>query len=513
MGRSKISRTSAANSTTEPSPALRLLDVSAQKEAEHRLSALSAELQRRTVELRERTIQLAGIVDSAMDAIVSVDQDQRIVLFNGAAERMFGWTAEQMIGQPIDRLIPVRARAAHRVHVDKFGRARTDNRWMGQPNSISGRRADGTHFPIEASRSKVELDGRVIYTVIMRDITERTKAERELRRSRQVMVDFFEAAPMGLMWVSPDGRVMWANVVELALLDRPVREVMGHSVARLHADPAVIETLLERLGRGETVQNCRLAVKTKGGELRHLLVDANGLWEGKKLEHTRWFSRDITDRLKLEHEILAIAERERERIGHDLHDDLCQQLVAIEYQNETLINEWAARAPAAVAKGRRISAQLRKVIDDARDLAHGLSPHLHFEPDGLMVALKELAERTKRIFKRTCRFKCASRAIIPDDATNIHLYRIAQEAIGNALKHSKATRIELRLEVRDRAVELRIDDNGTGISPASAPGHGAGLRIMRYRAGLIGGALTVTRTANGGTAVVCTVDPVVSTPH
>jgi PAS domain S-box-containing protein len=134
--------------------------------------------------LRESKERFAGIVESAMDAIISVDEDQRVVLFNAAAQKMFGCTAQEAMGQPLGKFIPQRHRAAHERHVRRFGEAGVTARQMGALGEISGLRASGEEFPIEASISQVMAGGHKLYTVILRDITVRKQTEESLRQSR-----------------------------------------------------------------------------------------------------------------------------------------------------------------------------------------------------------------------------------------------------------------------------------------------------------------------------------------
>jgi PAS domain S-box-containing protein len=131
------------------------------------------------ISLRESQERLAGIVSSAMDAIITVDDDQRIVLINEAAERMFGCSAAEAIGQRLDRFIPERFRNAHAEHLRRFGETGGTGAAMGRLTAITALRADGVEFPIEASISKIEVGGRKLYTVVHRDITERKQAEAE----------------------------------------------------------------------------------------------------------------------------------------------------------------------------------------------------------------------------------------------------------------------------------------------------------------------------------------------
>jgi diguanylate cyclase len=136
--------------------------------------------------MTESKLRLAGIVDSAMDAIISVDEQQRVILFNFAAERMFGYRVDDVLGQPLDRFIPSRYRSAHAGHVRGFARTSATHRKMGELGVVFGLRADNTEFPIEASISQVEIEGRKLLTVILRDISERRRAEAELQETQEI---------------------------------------------------------------------------------------------------------------------------------------------------------------------------------------------------------------------------------------------------------------------------------------------------------------------------------------
>ncbi len=133
-------------------------------------------------DIQESRARFSGIIGSAMDAIISVDSGQRITIFNEAAETMFRCPAREALGQPLDRFIPARFREAHRAHVAAFGQTGVTARAMGNLQPLSGLRADGEEFPIEASISHIEVGGQQIYTVILRDITERKRAEDQIRQ-------------------------------------------------------------------------------------------------------------------------------------------------------------------------------------------------------------------------------------------------------------------------------------------------------------------------------------------
>jgi PAS domain S-box-containing protein len=131
-------------------------------------------------------LRLESIIDSAMDAIITVDHEQKVVVFNDAAERMFQCSSRDAIGQPLDKFIPARFREAHRHHVKGFGQSGVTSRKMGQLGTVTGLRADGEEFPIEAAISHVTVEGTKFFTVILRDITERARLEEQLRRTERV---------------------------------------------------------------------------------------------------------------------------------------------------------------------------------------------------------------------------------------------------------------------------------------------------------------------------------------
>ena len=142
--------------------------------------------QRTSKGLQAVELQLAGIIQSAMDAIITINDDQRVVQFNAAAETMFGCSAKDAVGKPIDRFLPERFRAGHRQHVKNFGETQVTNRRMGALGAVSGLRANGEEFPIEASISQFKKGTQRLFTVILRDITERKRLESQLQQAERL---------------------------------------------------------------------------------------------------------------------------------------------------------------------------------------------------------------------------------------------------------------------------------------------------------------------------------------
>lgn len=212
--------------------------------------------------------------------------------------------------------------------------------------------------------------------------------------------------------------------------------------------------------------------------------------------------RDITERKRLEREILEIGDQERRRIGQDLHDGLCQHLAGIELMSQVLEQKLAGKSKADAKRAGEIARHVREAIGQTRALARGLSP-VTLESEGLASALRELAANTEKMFGIVCRVQAPHTIPGAPAATGTHLYRIAQEAVSNGIKHGKASAVSIRLEKVDNRLALEVRDNGAGI-PRVLPRHdGMGLRIMQYRAGMIGGLLSIEPGPDGGTIVSC----------
>jgi PAS domain S-box-containing protein len=215
------------------------------------------------------------------------------------------------------------------------------------------------------------------------------------------------------------------------------------------------------------------------------------------------FVRDISERKRLEREILEISERERRSIGHSLHDGLCQQLVGIELLSRVLERSLDQKSKTDAEQAGKIAQYVRDAISQTRMLARGLSPvSLHAE--GLMAALQELSTSIANLFSINCRFECPKPILVPNATTAAHLYRIAQEAINNSVKHGKAQNVLVQLLAASPVTQLIVNDDGTGFSASQATPQGMGLQIMQYRANIIGATLEIQSAINNGARVVCT---------
>jgi len=375
------------------------------KLAETRMQRRNAELEdvvsQRTQALREKHEHLEAIWNSAFDAIITIDSQGVIETINRAAEKMFGYSADEMVGQNVKLLMPSPFREEHDGYLRHY-RETGQARILDVPRELVARRNDGSTFPIDLSVTQVDHSG--YFTGIIRDISER-------------------------------------------------KELQEH--------------------------------------------------------------------------ILEIVAEEQRRIGRELHDGTGQELTGLSLVAGTLLNLMTA-VPVKESEGQfvreldeasftricDISRKLNQKLSEANrhihQLSHGIMP-VPIDAEALRSALEDLAATLHAPPTVSCRFDCPLPVMVANNDTATHLYRIAQEAVNNALKHSQADDICISLRQDDDRIVLEVSDNGVGIEDedsrvaSTRKSRGMGLRTMRYRAGMIGGTLQIERRQTGGTLVRCAI--------
>ena len=236
--------------------------------------------------------------------------------------------------------------------------------------------------------------------------------------------------------------------------------------------------------------------------LLHRLHSLLSQLEGKIQQRTAALRQEMKIREQLEKDVTEAAERESQRIGHELHDSLGQHLTATSLALQVLSTKLARESSSRSRDVDQAVEMVEQGIDLTRNIAKGLFP-LELEGEGLAAALQELSTVTERNHKVVCEFQCNQSVRLADSTTATHLYRIAQEAVANAIKHGHVSRIMVELVRDDGNLTLSIEDNGVGLPAGLPEGRGIGLRIMSSRAGMIGGLLSVKNRPEGGTIVRC----------
>ena len=236
------------------------------------------------------------------DAVVTTDVEGRVLSLNSVAERLTGWTQQEAGGRALVEVFRIVDEEGRQPPEDPAWRALREGRIVGLANHTILVARDGTETQIDDSAAPIRDDqGRVHGVVLVfRSIAERKRAEDAVRRSERELADFFENAAVGLHWVGPDGTILRVNRAGLDLLGYSREEYVGHNIAEFHADPDVIGGLLRRLSSGETLRDHEARMRCRDGSLKHVLIDSSARFEGGRFVHSRCFTRDNSDRKRME---------------------------------------------------------------------------------------------------------------------------------------------------------------------------------------------------------------------
>ncbi len=337
----------------------------------------------------------------------------------------------------------------------------------------------------------------------IRRLTQLRRMRSALQESEARYRGMLETVPVGVLTMDADGRVESANPAVEAITGYRPEDLIGDAASRLIA-PTHQEhwqDLLAQDNSGEARIGRELMARRKSGDIYPVAVTVgkamlpNGTLNTVILE-------DITGRKQLERDVLRASEDEKHRIAQDLHDGLASHLTGVSLLCQMLTE--GDEGP-HTAMARQISDLIEEGIHQARTVARGLYP-VEDHAEGLMDALGKFAERIRADLKLDCRFDCPEPVLVADNGVATHLYRIAQEATNNAIRHANASQIAISLKQDGDQIVLRIRDNGTGIRdqrPSQGQSKGIGLRTMAYRAGLLRGTLEIAPAAPEGTVVRC----------
>ncbi len=328
-----------------------------------------------------------------------------------------------------------------------------------------------------------------------------------LSDSKERMRAVLQTAVEGIITIDERGIIESLNPAAVKIFGYKAEEVIGKNVSVLMPSPYREEhdgymANYLRTGRAKIIGIGREVMgQRKDGSVFPMDLSVGEM----RLAGGRMFTgivRDITERKRLEKEILEISDREQRRIGQDLHDDLGQQLTGIELLAQVLHQRLEAGSSKEAGQAEEISRYVREAIRHAKHLARGLSP-VQVESEGLMAALQQLASSTEKLFRVSCKFHCTPPVLVNDHVVATQLYRIAQEAVSNAIRHGRAKRVQIHLKSPADRIVLMVKDHGVGFREPPKGSTGMGLRIMQYRAGMIGGTLSVQQDLDGGTSVIC----------
>ena len=304
-------------------------------------------------------------------------------------------------------------------------------------------------------------------------------------------------------------KILLNNMPCAAILARPgTREIVAANEMAIKAGAVPGKQCFATLGQQkDPCPWCLTPRLWDAGKTERLEVEVAGIvwdvyWLPVSDDLYMRYAFDITERKKLEKSLIETEERERRRIGQDLHDELGQLLTGISFKTSGLVRKLENSCFEGAEDAAAISILVGKAKKEVSRMSKGLLP-VETDKEGLMTALEELADHTEEMFGIPCGFKCDKPVTVRNKTAVAQLYRIAQEAVTNAVKHGKPKKVEVFLAEEHDKISLIIKDDGTGMPELSRHTGGMGLKIMNYRAGIINGTFNIRRDIKGGTIATC----------
>jgi PAS domain S-box-containing protein len=327
-------------------------------------------------------------------------------------------------------------------------------------------------------------------------------------------VDLFENANDVVYTHDLAGRITSINETGERLLERKRGEILSRNLIEFivpEEQPAAMEWLQTVL-KGIPLPIAEWDFKTASGQRVKLEISTRSIEQGGRLVEVEGIARDITERKRLEREILEISNREQRRIGHDLHDGICQLLAGIAFKSECLAHVLEKNSSKEYTEAEKLCVLINTAINQTRSVARGLFP-VRLEENGLASALTELAANARELYGINCQFLSRQPPARISNETALHLYYIVLEAVSNASKHGLARNIIIGLEPASDGCVLSVNDDGVGFSTAHRTHTGMGIRIMHYRARVIGASLSLESAPDYGTQLRCLFPPVSLESH
>jgi two-component system sensor histidine kinase UhpB len=473
-------------------------------------------------DLLESQVLLSNVINSAMDGIITVDESQNIVMVNPSTERIFRYEASELIGKPLDKIIPERFREMHRKHVGEFGRTGISARRAHALTPLTGVRSNGQEFPLEISISQVHIGEKKLYTAIFRDVTEKLKAEKVIKSSEERYRLLFHNNPLP-MWVYD------LQSLEFLDVNDAVVEKYGYSREEFFSmtikdirPPEDAELLNKYLAdsRDSLTQSGIWRHKKKDGTIINVEITSHTINFGG-VPSRLVLANDITEKIRAVEELKSsreglralaahlqsVREEERTAIAREIHDELGQVLTSLKI-NLTIIGKSLSSSVEKIdiksidEEINGMKGRIDTTIKRLRELITKLRPEV-LDNLGLIPAFEWLTNE----FQSTSGIQCELINNVEEEFkfnqdVSIALFRIFQEALTNVARHAYASKVILQLNKNGNILSLEIIDDGIGIKESNIKTNKSfGLLGMKERALILGGDFKIEAFNPKGTKI------------
>lgn len=473
------------------------------EELEERVQQRTAELEAANASLQQNERQFRTLADNVPALFCYVDASQRYRYVNTAYAEFFRLPAQKIIGMTVQNLLPEK--------LYELVKPRAEEALAGKHVEYDTEFEDSAgrqHAMFVSYEPEVDDHGSVLgFFALIWDITARKRVEDALAESERRMRAIVDTASDAIITIGEKGLIDSFNPAAERMFGYSAEEAIGQNVSILMPAPyreehdGYISRYLKS-GEPRIIGIGReLTGRRKDGSTFPIDLAVSRLHDGTQDLFTGVI-RDISERKTLQRELLTILSEEQRRIGQDLHDSVGQRLTGLGMLAASLATTLREHSPADVKAASKLATGVEKTLDQIRKLSKGLLP-VEVDAEGLKAALTELADTITHESGVHCDFDCKRPVPVEDNEHATHLYRIAQEAVTNALKHGKPRQVKISLAGDDKHIILSVRDNGKGISSEAWQAEGMGLKTMQYRAALIGATLSIDRVKTGGTLVTC----------
>ncbi|MEX0648542.1 MAG: PAS domain S-box protein [Balneolaceae bacterium] len=451
------------------------------------------------------TEEASTILENIAYGILIVDENGVIRFCNPYCEEILGYKSDDLLGQSIRLLYGEDKYDLFREMMEQFRKGKPIKARLHAKHKTNGR----VWTDIRSSFINKEGSFYKNHVISFSEIEKLKQTEAQLERSEAFAEAIINKSTDSIIATNEDGEIQSFNPSAEAMFGYSPDEVIGKNIKILmpfpHSDNHgnYIKEFLKTgeqkiIDIGREVQGIR-----KDGTVFPVEVTVSEVsWEGN-----RFFSniiKNISERRDLERRISDISNQERRRIGQDLHDGLGQMLTGIRMVTENLAKKMKTKSLSQADEVKQISAMVQEADEYARSLTRGMV-QIDLENKGLRTALEELCQQSEKMFSIRCTYSETGSMVIDNHTAALHIYRIVQEAINNAVKHGKAKNICVRMSNSGQHTSVVIDDDGVGFGPdfPANSKKGMGIQIMKYRAGILGGILELIRTKDDLTRVRC----------
>jgi len=501
-----------------------------------------------------------SVVQTANDAIISIDKQGNIIFWNNSAENVFGYSTNEVTGKPVTFIIPERFRQIHQKAIHQVVSTDKSN-LIGKTIEMTGLKKDCNEFPLELSLATWGAGEEIFFTGILRDITERKRMEEELRKSRDELEirvqertaelmsvvealqdemaerkqteeelrdislyarSLIEASLDPLVTISRGGKIMDVNSATELVTGLSRDHLIGSDFSDYFTEPEKAkegykEVLLKGFvrdyplsirhtsGRTTDVLYNAALYKNEVGEMQGIFAAARDISERKRAEEAL---RESENRLRsLSSQLLTVQENERKRIAMELHDGIGQLLTAVKFKVESILQvKGKGKAKAKEESLEAIIPMVKESVEEVRRIQMDLRPST-LDDLGILATLRWFCREYQKIYSH---IRVEKEIDLQESEVSTPLktviYRVMQEALNNIAKHSKADLVYLSLRKKENKIELTIKDTGMGfdleeiLSPERSK-RGLGLNSMRERTELSGGTFVIESTAGKGTTI------------